>query len=209
MLESLSVDYGKQSKFAHIWVCPQVATAVIETYNIFFCVHSLLGHTDVTIMMDNESLYDVCRRIVDIEWLLSQIIFLLKASLRFDDALNIDITEFQTNLVLYPCIHFMLSSYAPATLAENAYHEQLSVAEVSMLVVVPSSMSVLMVEDLHYDNLLCFLLDGAWAMASTGMHANGNSFVHVADAVQFAIHATRNGWLKLLLKQCASTFGPL
>ena len=106
-------------------------------------MHSLLGHTDVTIMMDNESLYDICRRIVDIEWLLSQIIFSLKASLRFDGALNIDITEFQTNLVLYPCIHFMFSSYAPATLAEKAYHEQLSVAEVSTSVVVPSSMHVL------------------------------------------------------------------
>ena len=79
---------------------------------------------------------------VDIERLLSQIISSLKASLRFEGALNIDITEFQTNLVLYPCIHFMLSSYAPAILAKKAYHEQLSVAEVSMSVVVPSSMHV-------------------------------------------------------------------
>ena len=94
VLECLSVDYGKQSTLVFIWVCPQVATAVVETYNTFLCVHSLLGHTDVTIMMDNESLFDVCRRIVDIEWLLSQIIFSLKASLHFDDALNIDITEF-------------------------------------------------------------------------------------------------------------------
>ena len=116
---------------------------MVETFNVLFCVHSLLGHTDVTIMMDNESLYDICRRIVDIEWLLSQIIFSLKASLRFDGALNIDITEFQINLVLYPCIHFMLSSYAPATLAEKAYHEQLLVAEFSMSVIVPSSMHVL------------------------------------------------------------------
>ena len=26
------------------------------------CVHSLLEHTDVTIMYDNEALYDICRR---------------------------------------------------------------------------------------------------------------------------------------------------
>merc|ERR1712195_396691 len=32
----------------------------------------------------------------------------LTASLRFDGALNVDITEFQTNLVPYPRIHFML-----------------------------------------------------------------------------------------------------
>merc|ERR1712127_605723 len=37
----------------------------------------------------------------------------LPSLLRFDGALNVDITEFQTNLVPYPRIHFMLSSYAP------------------------------------------------------------------------------------------------
>lgn len=42
-----------------------------------------------------------------------------------------DITEFQTNLVPYPRIHFMLSSYAPVISAEKAYHEQLSVAEIT------------------------------------------------------------------------------
>jgi len=65
-------------------------------------VHSLLEHTDVTIMYDNEALYDICRRNLDIERptytnlnrLLAQIISSLTASLRFDGALNVDITEF-------------------------------------------------------------------------------------------------------------------
>merc|ERR1712146_820439 len=81
-------------------------------YNTVLCVHSLLEHTDVTIMYDNEALYDICRRNLDIERptytnlnrLLAQIISSLTASLRFDGALNVDITEFQTNLVPYPRI---------------------------------------------------------------------------------------------------------
>lgn len=60
-----------------------------------------------------------------------QVISSLTASLRFDGALNVDITEFQTNLVPYPRIHFMLSSYAPVISSEKAYHEQLSVAEIT------------------------------------------------------------------------------
>ncbi|VAH09648.1 unnamed protein product [Triticum turgidum subsp. durum] len=64
----------------------------------------------------------------------------LTASLRFDGALNVDVNEFQTNLVPYPRIHFMLSSYAPVISAEKAYHEQLSVAEITNSAFEPSSM---------------------------------------------------------------------
>ncbi|CAJ1331711.1 unnamed protein product [Effrenium voratum] len=151
MLERLSVDYGKKSKISFtVWSCPQVATAVVEPYNTVLCVHSLLEHTDVTIMYDNEALYDICRRNLDVERptytnlnrLIAQIISSLTASLRFDGALNVDITEFQTNLVPYPRIHFMLTSFAPVISAEKAYHEQLSVAEITMSVFEPASMMV-------------------------------------------------------------------
>ena len=72
--------------------------------------HALLEHTDVTFALDNEALYDVCRRNLDIERptytnlnrLFAQVASSLTASLRFDGALNVDITEFQTNLVPYP-----------------------------------------------------------------------------------------------------------
>jgi hypothetical protein len=46
----------------------------------------------------------------------------------------------QTNLVPYPRIHFMLSSYAPVISAEKAYHEQLSVAEITNSAFEPASM---------------------------------------------------------------------
>nr|AFK33477.1 unknown [Lotus japonicus] len=110
--------------------------------------HSLLEHTDVAVLLDNEAIYDICRRSLDIERpaytnlnrLISQVISSLTASLRFDGALNVDVTEFQTNLVPYPRIHFMLSSYAPVISAEKAYHEQLSVAEITNSAFEPSSM---------------------------------------------------------------------
>merc|ERR1711948_145423 len=151
LLERLSVDYGKKSKLGFtVYPSPQVSTAVVEPYNSILSTHSLLEHTDVAVMLDNEAIYDICRRQLDIERptytnlnrLISQTISSLTASLRFDGALNVDVTEFQTNLVPYPRIHFMLSSYAPVISAEKAYHEQLSVAEITMSVFEPAAMYV-------------------------------------------------------------------
>eukprot|EP00249_Psilotum_nudum_P017430 c26321_g1_i1 orf=195-1700(+) len=149
LLERLTVDYGKKSKLGFtIYPSPRVSTAVVEPYNSVLSTHALLEHTDVSVLLDNEAIYDICRRSLDIERptytnlnrLVSQVISSLTTSLRFDGALNVDFIEFQTNLVPFPRIHFMMSSYAPLISAEKAYHEQLSVQEITNDVFEPSNM---------------------------------------------------------------------
>jgi len=110
----------------------------------------MMEHSDVAFMVDNEAMYDICRRNLDIERptytnlnrLVAQGISSITASLRFDGALSVDMTEFQTNLVPYPRIHFPLCSFAPVIAAEKAYHEQLSVAEITNSVFEPANMMV-------------------------------------------------------------------
>ncbi|KAG2463804.1 TBAT protein, partial [Polypterus senegalus] len=151
LMERLCIDYGKKSKLEFaIYPAPQVSTAVVEPYNTVLTTHTTLEHSDCAFMVDNEAIYDICRRNLDIERptyinlnrLIGQIVSSITASLRFDGALNVDLTEFQTNLVPYPRIHFPLVAYSPVISAEKAYHEQLSVAEITASCFEPANQMV-------------------------------------------------------------------
>merc|ERR1712136_599120 len=105
LMERLPVDYGKKSKLEFaIYPAPQVSTAVVEPYNSILTTHTTLEHSDCAFMVDNEAIYDICRRNLDIERptytnlnrLMGQIVSSITASLRFDGALNVDLTEFKT-----------------------------------------------------------------------------------------------------------------
>ena len=151
LLERLAVDYGKKTKLeVNIYPAPQVSTAIVEPYNSILTTHCSLEFSDVAFLMDNEAIYDICVRNLDIarptytnlNRLIAQIVSSLTSSLRFDGALNVDLSEFQTNLVPYPRIHFPVVNYAPVISAEKAYHEKLSVGELTNSCFEPSNQMV-------------------------------------------------------------------
>ena len=90
-------------------------------------------------LVDNQAIYDICQKklkvtrptYTNLNRLIAQIISSITASLRFDGALNVDMTEFQTNLVPYPRIHFPLATYGPLMSNDRAYHERMTVEELT------------------------------------------------------------------------------
>ncbi|KAJ8922459.1 hypothetical protein NQ315_004406 [Exocentrus adspersus] len=139
-LERLGMDYRKTSvlEFA-VYPSPRVSPIIVEPYNAVLTTNGCIEHEDVCFVMDNEAVYDILLRNLDtprptytnLNRLLGQVVSAVTASLRFEGAVNVDLAEFQTNLVPYPRIHFPLITYAPFMPAHKTIHEQLTVAQLT------------------------------------------------------------------------------
>ena len=111
----------------------KVSTAIVEPYNTILTNHSSLEFVDVVFLVDNQAIYDICKKNLQVDFptytnlnrLIAQIISSITASLRFEGALNVDLNEFQTNLVPYPRIHFPLATYNPVMSADKVYIEKI------------------------------------------------------------------------------------
>merc|ERR1712154_18614 len=151
ILERIAVDYRKKSKIGfELYPAPKMSTCIVEPYNAMLSTHWLLDHTEVSVVLDNEAIYAICQKQLDIDRptyanlniVIAKVISSMTASLRFDGELNVDLGEFQTNLVPFPRLHFMTTALAPVVSKKKQTHEAGTVREITDHVFQPVNMLV-------------------------------------------------------------------
>lgn len=67
MLEGLTKDYGKLSKIEYaVYPSPKISPIIVEPYNAVLTSHACMDITDVAFIFDNEALYDILARDLDV-----------------------------------------------------------------------------------------------------------------------------------------------
>ncbi|KDE06456.1 tubulin alpha chain [Microbotryum lychnidis-dioicae p1A1 Lamole] len=151
LLERLATDYGKKAKLEFAcYPAPNLSSSVVEPYNAILTTHTTLEHVDCSFLVDNEAIYDICRQrlgvqspgFVNLNRIVAQVVSSITASLRFSGSLNVDLNEFQTNLVPFKRVHYPVAAYTPLTAASKASHEANTVAELTNACFEPSNQMV-------------------------------------------------------------------
>ncbi|KAF6213612.1 hypothetical protein GE061_011333 [Apolygus lucorum] len=100
-------------------VYPTTGSGVIEPYNAILSADATFDQIGCSFMMDNEAIYRINvngldkYNLLSLNRLVAQAVSSITASIRFEGSLNVDLAEFQNNLVPYPKIKFPFLSYAP------------------------------------------------------------------------------------------------
>lgn len=86
------MDYPKKTKIEFaIYPSKHLKNEIVEPYNSVLCMHAMLEHSNVAFMVDNESMYEIAMRNMDVyrpryttlNRLIAQGISSITASLRF------------------------------------------------------------------------------------------------------------------------------
>ncbi|XP_039754965.1 tubulin alpha chain-like isoform X4 [Pararge aegeria] len=67
LLDGLSRDYGKLSKVEYaIYPAPKISPIIVEPYNAVMTTHACMDTADVCFIFDNEALYNILARLLDV-----------------------------------------------------------------------------------------------------------------------------------------------
>ncbi|EDS42983.1 tubulin alpha chain [Culex quinquefasciatus] len=136
LMQRLAADYGKKCKLEFaVYPSPKISTAVVEPYNCVLSTSTTMTNSGLLLHHGQRGPRTTfCSKNLQIG---------RPDYHHFErGTMNVDLNEFQTNLVPYPRVHYPLVSYAPLLSASKAQHEFSSVAEITNACFEPANMMV-------------------------------------------------------------------
>ncbi|KAK2963626.1 putative Tubulin alpha-1A chain [Blattamonas nauphoetae] len=122
LLEELLDRFEKSQNLTFcVLPSPQPQSPSFEAYNNLLALNSLLNVSHDTTIYENAAMLDIFEKdpffytstMDDVNHLLAQSVSAITTQIRFDGTLFPTLADFQTNLVLYPLIPFVSTSFAP------------------------------------------------------------------------------------------------
>jgi len=165
----LNVEFSSKSFHNYcVLPSPQLSQSVVEPYNMILGASSLLESRNIPFFFDNEALYDICKTQLEIESpryksinrMIAQVVSNVTSGMRFEGGMNCNLREIESNLIVYPRIKNIITSYAPFRSIERAYHDYMSISNMTNKLF--DIDSIMIKTDLRHGKLLagCLLYRG-------------------------------------------------
>lgn len=132
IISKIREDYpDRMCATVSVFPSTKVSDTVVEPYNATLGIHQLIENADLTFCFDNEALYDICCRTLnltkptygDLNHLISTTMSGITAPLRFpSQGSRNTLRDLATSLVPFPRQHFLMPAFAPLTGRDSQQH---------------------------------------------------------------------------------------
>jgi tubulin alpha len=143
VMDRLAVEYSKKIRM-NVAVIPSstYSAVVTEPYNAVLALHSMVELSDLTMIVDNTAIANICQKrlhnrwptLTDINSVIAQAISNVTYSTRCPGLINTSLEEIKNNLVPYARLVFLSCAMSPYLATHRAYEKSLTVDDMTRAV---------------------------------------------------------------------------
>ncbi|CAF1438140.1 unnamed protein product [Adineta steineri] len=135
LIDNIRREYSDQIiKSYSIFPALSMSQIVIEPYNSVLTMTHLIENTDETFCFDNVALLNILNKILrissgnfnDINQIIAQVMTGITACFRFPGQLNMDLRKLAVNMIPFPSLHFLMTSFSPLQTYQSASYQNIN-----------------------------------------------------------------------------------
>ncbi|KAF4670318.1 hypothetical protein FOL47_002088 [Perkinsus chesapeaki] len=193
-LEALREQFEKKVIFEPVlYPSADYSSSAVEPYNCLFATAYSKSVCDLSLMLDNQAAYKICRDQLTVKnptfyhlnRLISQVVSACTTSLRFESMINASLVEIVNNIVPTPVYRYPIISLSPVRHASRHRHESFSTKDIVVDLFEPKSFLCDVGPTLRLNRYLsvCVLLRGTDPRYTKGSNGVGPP-MQAVDAMQ-------------------------